>query len=532
MAENIPGDTAQSLQLGLVPDAPFQLEPVPPPIETPAGQPHAFDRLHNKWTSLFAVGSALVAFGASPFVKPEAAYADITKQVTIGMPFDGQWAFNTDVSPPYTDSNSSHPSVHHTPGSGDWATDLYSNTEGKVVKLKAKVGAGALSFSWASSTTSCGQSVKINTLVDGQNVGSIYIAHLSDAVTSGNITNGMTLGTVKEITKDGTVCNPGRHVHIEFKNTADYSCYTDHGHPGTPLNEGDDLGVLGSSNKGAKQSCSAAETSGTGSITLARPAAANFNGALNVFTRGGDGRIYTQYWNGTSWTGFSSIGGNMVSDPVAIVNGSALNVFALNQDGQIYTKYNNGSGWTGWASMGSQTMKGNPRVVQYGTELDVFALGTDGHPYKNTWQPTSGWGGWSSLGNYMDSSPAPIAYNGELEVIMRGTDNVIYKDTWNGTSWGGFGAIGSCCLAGNPDAIQYGSQLDVWSNAPAPSNGMWKNTWSGWASTDTNKAVAGDPTVIQSGTELDILVTGIDGKTYKNTKQQGGNWGGFSALPG
>lgn len=252
MAENIPGDIAQPIQLGLVTEAPLQLEPALPAIETLVGRSRTIDYLHNKWTSLIAIGSALVAF-ASPFVKPEAAYADITKQVTIGMPFDGQWAFNTDVSPPYTDSNSSHPSVHHTPGSGDWATDLYSNTEGKAVKLKAKVGAGALSFSWASSTTSCGQSVKINALVDGQNVGSIYIAHLSDAVTSGNITNGMTLGTVKEITKDGTVCNPGRHVHIEFKNTADYSCYTDHGHPGASLNEGDDLGVLGSSNKGAKQ---------------------------------------------------------------------------------------------------------------------------------------------------------------------------------------------------------------------------------------------------------------------------------------
>jgi hypothetical protein len=33
-----------------------------------------------------------------------------TPQAVIGMPFTGLWAYNTNVNPPYTDSNSSHPS--------------------------------------------------------------------------------------------------------------------------------------------------------------------------------------------------------------------------------------------------------------------------------------------------------------------------------------------------------------------------------------------------------------------------------------
>ncbi|HSX34711.1 MAG TPA: CHAP domain-containing protein [Candidatus Saccharimonadales bacterium] len=315
--------------------------------------------------------------------------------------------------------------------------------------------------------------------------------------------------------------------------------------------------------------------------TLARPAAVLFRRDLNVFVRGDDGQVYTQYWDGTRWSGFSSIGGNTVNDPAVIVNGSALNVFALNRDGQIYTAYNDGGGWSGWASLGSQVMRGNPKAVQYGNELDVFATGVNGHPYKNTWQPATGWGGWSSLGNYMDSSPAPVVYNGELDVVMRGTNNMMYKDTWTGGSWGGFGEIGSCCLAGNPAALSYGSQLDVWSGAP--DNHVYKLTWngsawsgwvdagggmagnpdvvqygldlnvfmrgtngqiyhrywstgsqnwSGWASIDATKIVAGDPTAIQYGSELDIFVTGTDGKTYKNTRQQNGSWGGFSLLSG
>ncbi len=312
--------------------------------------------------------------------------------------------------------------------------------------------------------------------------------------------------------------------------------------------------------------------------TLSRPSAIVFNGALNVFKLGGDGHIYAQYWNGTSWTGFASIGEGMASDPAVLVNGNALNVFARGANGQVYTAYNTGAGWTGWSSLGATTMKNNPRVVQYGSEVDVFSLGTDNQPYKDTWQAAAGWGGWASLGNYMDSSPAPVVYGSELDVVMRGGDNAIYKDTWNGSGWGGFGSLG-CCLSGNPDVLQYGAELDIWSNAPG--NHIWKRTWSGsawgnwedfggtlngdpdamqygddmevfargsdghmytrfWSAsgsywsgwTSLGGTIAGDPTAIQFGSELDVFATGSDGKTYKDTFQPATGWGGFTALPG
>lgn len=316
---------------------------------------------------------------------------------------------------------------------------------------------------------------------------------------------------------------------------------------------------------------------------ISRPAAIAYNGALNVFIRGGDGQIYAQYWNGTNWTGFSSIGGNMASDPAVIVNGNALNVFARGTDGKIYTKYNNGSGWqAGWADLGATTMRGNPRVMLYGSELTVFALGTDNHPYKKTWTAANGWGSWSSLGNYMGSSPAALQYGSELDVIMRGGDNQIYKDTWNGRSWGGFGTLGNPGgggAAGNPDVMQFGSRFDIWTNTAQ--NRLYKRTWngsgwtdwadmggglagdpdamqynndinvfargtdgqiytryysasgkfwSGWTSIGGN--IAGEPTAIQYGTELSVFATGTDGKTYKNTFFPTKGWGGFTALPG
>lgn len=317
---------------------------------------------------------------------------------------------------------------------------------------------------------------------------------------------------------------------------------------------------------------------GSASSTIARPAAISFNNALNVFIRGGDGQIYAQYWNGTAWSGYTSIGSGMASDPALIVNSGALSVFARGNDGQIYTKYNNGSGWSSWASLGSTTMRGNPRVIQYGSEVDVFALGADNHPYKNTWQPSSGWGGWSSLGNYMDSFPQPVVHGSNLSVVMRGGDNAVYIDTWNGSSWSGWGSLGGV-VSGNPDALLYGTQLDVLVNTPTV-NKIYMNTWNGsswggWADhggmyhgdvdamqfnndleffvrgTDGHLytrwwspssqawggwnslggAIAGEPTAIQYSTELDVFAIGTDGKTYKNTWLPNLGWGGFTALP-
>src|SRR5260370_6577304 len=96
------------------------------------------------------------------------------------------------------------------------------------------------------------------------------------------------------------------------------------------------IGVLGSSNTGVQQVRSSIP-SASGTPT---PAAISFNGNLNVFKVGGDDQVYQTYWNGTSWSGFSSMGGSYLSNPAVIVHGTALNIFARGLYSQIYTEYN------------------------------------------------------------------------------------------------------------------------------------------------------------------------------------------------
>lgn len=332
------------------------------------------------------------------------------------------------------------------------------------------------------------------------------------------------------------------------------------------------------------------ETAGGGeavAATLAKPAAIVYNGALNVFVRGGSGDIFHQYWNGNNWTGYSSIGNGMAGDPTLLVHNNALSVFARGNDHQIYTKSNSGSGWNGWVSLGAQTMKGNPRVVQYGDEVALFALGSNSQPYKNSWFPNTGWTGWTNMGDYMDSSPSPVQHGGNLNVLMRGSNSQVYNNTWNGNAWTGFGSLGGI-ISGNPDVLSYGNHLNVVVNTP--SQQVYMNTWNGagwggWANHGGNVVggpegdlqgdvevmkynndmeffvrgnnkhiytrwwsdagqnwggwhdlgggnLVGDPTAIQYGTELSVFVTGEDGGTYKNTFHPNQGWGGFTRLPG
>jgi hypothetical protein len=193
-------------------------------------------------------------------VSPQ-AFASTT---TVGMPFSGKWAYNVNVNPPYDDSNSSHPSVHWTNATtqylwGDWASDLYAS-EGTPVSLHVTSNDGTVSFNKVPySDGSCGHRLVISVFVNNTEIGQIYFDHLNN-VTNSTITNDKVVGYVH----DWGGCNPGPHVHFELKNISNYSCYTDWGHPGASIGEGESLGLLGASNTSIRQSCPGSTASSGG----------------------------------------------------------------------------------------------------------------------------------------------------------------------------------------------------------------------------------------------------------------------------
>ncbi|HSX07637.1 MAG TPA: hypothetical protein VLG11_01980 [Candidatus Saccharimonadales bacterium] len=215
----------------------------------------------NRLTALLAAGSLAVGLMVSPTFE-QSAHADTSPQVVIGMPFNGKWAYNANVDPPYTDANSSHPSVHEAYGF-DWATDIYA-AAGTEVDLYGTSSSGTVTFKRNSITDTCsqyganiaGKGVVFDVRVNGTKIGEVKYDHL-DLTDVGDdpINSGTKIGVVTNEALNSS-CYQTRHTHMQLLNTGgNFACYSDHGHPGVTLDAKADLGVIGSTNSAGKQAC-------------------------------------------------------------------------------------------------------------------------------------------------------------------------------------------------------------------------------------------------------------------------------------
>jgi hypothetical protein len=192
--------------------------------------------------------------------------AAATPEVGIGMPFSGRWAYNVETKLGCSNDEkidaTAHPSCHHVPGGGNWAVDLYAPEGEPVVLHLGNVDGRNVQLNKLSSSSGCGSSVKFGVVVDGVSVGWIHVAHLKTV--SGTIANGKSLGTV-------ATCYGVSHVHFEFRNTTNHSCYVNYSTAtytaGMKVDSGKTLGVLGSSNTGAPQVCGSTTASGSSTTT-------------------------------------------------------------------------------------------------------------------------------------------------------------------------------------------------------------------------------------------------------------------------
>lgn len=163
---------------------------------------------------------------------------------------------------------------------------------------------------------------------------------------------------------------------------------------------------------------------------------------LNVFTRTGDGNVWSRAWNG-SWGTWQNIGGPAVY-PVAAVSRATnlIDVFVQGPGGQVLTKAWNGSQWlpsqSGWWNLGGSIQEQPTVVATTSNRLDVFARGMDNAVWTITWQASTGWGSWISLGGQATAPIAAISRaSGWYDIFMRdGRDQGgIFTKSWNGSAW-------------------------------------------------------------------------------------------------
>lgn len=524
---------------------------------------HRFGNTMKQFAGRIGVCLALATGGL--FAIEAAAEPDSASAATaqVGMPFTGQWAYNTIVQPDasgnYNDSTSSHPSVHHK-YYGDWATDLYA-AAGTNVKLNVTSKDGPVTFTYNRSNDSCssagpniaGHGVVLNVLVNGTSVGSIDYEHLDD-IASGPYTNGMTIGKITSESLDAN-CYSVRHTHVELKNSSanTYSCWSDYGNPGTSVAEGSVIGVLGSNNNGAQQKCAVTNTPPPVGPTFMPTMVQRPSGETDVSVVG-PGNSLDFYYNAqgsTNWGKVTVPSAQAYSTPAVVQRSSGETDIAVEGPNNSLDFYYNAQGSPNWGKItvaGAGTTFSAPSVIQrpYG-ETDIAVQGPNNQLafyYNAVGSPI--WGGGTIPGTQAYSTPA-IAQrsSGETDVAVQGADNSLnmYFNAQGSTSWGTSAIAVPGYAFSAPSIIQRPSgETDIAVQGPGNSLDFYFNTIGSllWghvqsAGNGTTYTAPNAPLMVQRTTgESDVAVKGPGDSTDMYFNAQGSTtWGKSSiAVPG
>ena len=202
-----------------------------------------------------------------------------------------------------------------------------------------------------------------------------------------------------------------------------------------------------------------------GGVTPSEPAAVEFQRELWAIVRGSNNLVYTNRFNGVSWSGWSEVpgGGLTLSGPGAAVVNGELHLFVRGIDDQIYENRFNGVSWSGWSEVppGGLTRSG-PRAGVLSSTLHLFVRGIDDQIYENRFNGVS-WSGWSEVpgSGLTPSGPAAATLNGEFDLFVRGIDDQIYENRFNGVSWSGWSEVGIGLTPSDPGATATSSSLHL-----------------------------------------------------------------------
>ena len=252
---------------------------------------------------------------------------------------------------------------------------------------------------------------------------------------------------------------------------------------------GDDNGIYRRSWEGKSWSGSSSFGGNTNSSTaLAAPA----DKRLDALIRGTDDSVYARRYNGSAWSGWTNLGLRSYSSPAAAARRGTtiLDAFARGSDNAIHHRWRDGIGWSpGWVSIGAPPggATSAPAAVSSATgRIDVFVRGADAAIWRNTW--AGSWSGWTSVGGVATSAPAAATRGtGRLDVLVRGADGAIHHSSNDGAGWSSWASLGGATISAPAAVAPAADRLDVWSRAAdsGVQHKVWKSTtgWSGWSKT-------------------------------------------------
>ncbi|WP_154674233.1 hypothetical protein [Nakamurella lactea] len=255
---------------------------------------------------------------------------------------------------------------------------------------------------------------------------------------------------------------------------------------------------------------------------------------LDAFVRGSDRKLWHQWWNGSRWGRFESLGGTMIDPPTACSWAAGrLDVFARGADNTVRHQWFDGTKWGSWQSLGGN-LSAPPAVVSWGPRrLDLFGLGTDNAVWYQ-WFDGTKWGSWQSLGGNLVAPPVAACWGPRrLDLFGLGADSAVWHQWFDGTKWGHWQSLGGN-LTAPPAVVSWGPRrLDLF--GLGADNAVWHQwfdgtKWGHWQSLGGN--LTAPPAVVSWGPRrLDLFGLGTD-RTVRHQWFDGTKWGHWQNLGG
>jgi endonuclease/exonuclease/phosphatase family metal-dependent hydrolase len=255
------------------------------------------------------------------------------------------------------------------------------------------------------------------------------------------------------------------------------------------------------------------------------------HGRLEVFIRGENNELVQRSWNGTSWSGWKNLGGDISAAPtVTSSRPGRLDVFVRGGGGDLVHRFFEGGRWSGWDNLGGDLTSAPSAVSPAPGRIEVFVRGMSGELVQRTYRDGA-WGGWRNHGTPLASAPAAIVDGTNIEVFARGTDFDLIQRSYDGAQWSPLKNLGGDLTAGPAAAAgQNGIHVLIRGMNNELVHRVWNGTsWSGWENLG-GTITAAPAAAVETG-RIEVFVRGAGNDLVQRT-YDAGQWSGWKNLGG
>jgi len=281
----------------------------------------------------------------------------------------------------------------------------------------------------------------------------------------------------------------------------------------------------------------------------------NYN--QEFFMRGPDNALWWRWVHSSAFSGWSSLGGKLTSDPAVTCRHmddgyTMIDVCARGGDGYLWEKFswNGGANWSNWfrpaklpITSDKQLLEGTgPAAYTWldGSQNGFFITGTD-HALWEMWFDSAGAHGWLNLGGYLTSSPAVASPTDRVvEVFAAGQSGGLWWKEYN-NGWQSWKSLGGQLASGTaPAACSWGSwpqiRFDVF--VQGTTGALWHKwytggAWSNWESLG-GKLTSSPGAAAGRYASIDVYGRGGNGDIWVKSYGDGWwySWSDMFAPPG